>query len=166
MKRRRGFTLVELLIVIAVMGMLSSMMMVSSSESVSTAKANNIISSLRNFSMAAMAYYTDNVETFGANPNKDIDFATVKKYMHNEGNIPDVDSYTVTNNSGVWWAGYNLTNENTSVKQKLSNRADSANLKGAGNTPPTTTPYPKYDSSSSGHTHVWLLIRSNQRPSE
>ncbi|MBQ3399310.1 MAG: type II secretion system protein, partial [Synergistaceae bacterium] len=65
MKKHKGFTLIELLIVIVVMGILASMMMLSSSESVSTARASNIISSLRNFSMAAMAYYTDNMDTFG-----------------------------------------------------------------------------------------------------
>ena len=88
MKKHKGFTLIELLIVIVVMGILASMMMLSSSESVSTARASNIISSLRNFSMAAMAYYTDNMDTFGKTPSTAIDFDKVKSsYMHNEGDI-------------------------------------------------------------------------------
>ena len=41
--KRSGFTLVELLIVIVVIGVLSTMMMLSSTEAVSSAKANNIL---------------------------------------------------------------------------------------------------------------------------
>ena len=169
MNRRRGFTLVELLIVIAVMGILSSMMMVSSSESVTTAKANNIISNLRNFSMAAMAYYTDHVEEVGKAPTTyEITLAKVTPYMHNEGSVPDKDNYIVTNNDGVWWAGCNLQGiaDDAKIREKLENRAGSANLKGSSDkntTPaPTNGSYPEYTTS---YNCVWLLIRSSQRPS-
>ncbi|MBQ9595386.1 MAG: type II secretion system protein [Synergistaceae bacterium] len=61
---RKGFTLVELLIVIVVIGILSAMMMLSSSEAVATAKATVIISDLRNLKTAALAYFADNVDTY------------------------------------------------------------------------------------------------------
>ena len=164
MSIKKGFTLIEVLIVIAVIGILSSMMMMSSTESVSTAKASNIISNLRNFSMAAMAYYTEHVDEVGKNPTGyHIELGTVTPYMHNEGDVPDKENYIVTNNGGTWWAGYKLsgTVDEGKIKQKLANRAESANLKGSG----SDTPPDKGDTDSKykdSHSYVWLLIRSSR----
>ena len=66
---KRGFTLVELLIVIVVIGVLSAMMMLSSTEAVSSARANNIISNLRNLKTAALSFYTDNMNALVVNSN-------------------------------------------------------------------------------------------------
>ena len=172
MNKHKGFTLVELLIVIVVIGILASMMMISTSESTSTAKANTIISNLRNFSMAAMAYYTDSMDTFGKTPNTEIDMDKVKGYMHNEGKIPDEDKYMVLNHSvteggktiSTWWARYDASNDDVRIKEKLAGRAQSANLKGSTNietTPTKTTAgkYPDYNKDAV----VWLLIRTNKR---
>ncbi len=60
--KRHGFTLVELLIVIVVIGVLSAMMMLSSTEAVSSAKASNIISNMRNLKTAVLSWYTDNLD--------------------------------------------------------------------------------------------------------
>ena len=65
--KRSGFTLVELLIVIVVIGVLSTMMMLSSTEAVSSAKASNIISNLRNWKTAALEWYTDNLDKVKGN---------------------------------------------------------------------------------------------------
>ena len=176
MNKHKGFTLIELLIVIVVMGILASMMMLSSSESVSTARASNIITNLRNFSMAAMALYTDSMDTFGKNPGTlkdDSDRLTelVKSRMHNQGDIPDVGKYKVVNNEEdstnklyTWWAGYDLDSENSRVREKLEGRAESAKLKGStNNTPPDKSSAVAYNHSKSKHTYVWIQIRSNRR---
>lgn len=60
--KRKGFTLVELLIVIVVIGILSAMMMLSSTEAVSSARANNIISDMRNLKTAALSFYADHID--------------------------------------------------------------------------------------------------------
>ncbi len=59
---RKGFTLVELLIVIVVIGVLSAMMIMSASEAVSTAKVAAVISNLRNLKTAVTAWYFDNTD--------------------------------------------------------------------------------------------------------
>ena len=166
---RRGFTLAEMLIVIAVIGVLSSMMMVASSESVKTSKAGNIIATLQNFASAAMTFYTDSMDHFTKTPNDPSNLKTyVMKYMYNGGNsVQDKDSYTVlnhwdsTNKISTWWVGYNVGNDSDkdSLQQRLANRADSANLKGSTsfNDFPDKTASTKYN----GENIVWLLIRTN-----
>lgn len=64
---RRGFTLVELLIVIVVIGILSAMMMISATEVMASAKANNIIVGLKQWKKAALAWYTDNIDKVDEN---------------------------------------------------------------------------------------------------
>ena len=59
---REGFTLVELLIVIVVIGVLSAMMMLSSTEAVASARATKIINDLHEWKMAALSWYMDNVD--------------------------------------------------------------------------------------------------------
>ena len=60
--KRRGFTLVELLIVIVVIGVLSGMMMLSNTEAVTSAKAAKIINNMTNIKKAVTAWYVDNLD--------------------------------------------------------------------------------------------------------
>ena len=60
--KHSGFTLVELLIVIVVIGILSAMMMLSSTEAVSSSQAAKIISDMRNLKTATLAWYMDNID--------------------------------------------------------------------------------------------------------
>ena len=69
LKSKKGFTLVELLIVIVVIGVLSSMMMLSSTEAVSSAKVARIISDLTNWKKAALAWYVDNIDKVDSKGN-------------------------------------------------------------------------------------------------
>ena len=82
--KRMGFTLAEMLLVIAIIGILSGMMMVASGESVKTTEANNIVNNLRNIASAALTFYTDNMDYFTSTPveNQSKNLADfVKKYM-------------------------------------------------------------------------------------
>ena len=163
----KGFTLAEMLIVMAIIGILASMMMISSTQSVQTTKAGNIVSTLRNFASAAMTFYTDSMDHFTKTPNTPEDLKDwVKKYMYSEGStVQDEGKYYVKNASGTWWVGYDLANASDAdgLKSRLQSRAQAAGLKGSQsiNDFPTKSSN-KYESYTTNHNAVWLLIRSNR----
>ena len=180
--KRRGFTLVELLIVIVVIGILSAMMMLSSTEAVTSAKASNIVSNLRNLKTAALAMYIDNMDKFDKNDykiattsttesggKKDCSITDVVKYMNGGENFGDSTGYSIEQTAaGDWYLKYEIQGtgtEKTQIKQKLKGRAKSVGLlKQATNTTTdtndpsktvTTTTYPEYD----GDDEVYYFVR-------
>jgi general secretion pathway protein G len=60
LSRRKGFTLVELLLVIMIIGILSGMMMLSTGSATDGAESVKVINDLRNMKGAALMYYMDN----------------------------------------------------------------------------------------------------------
>ncbi|MBQ4401596.1 MAG: type II secretion system protein [Synergistaceae bacterium] len=93
---RRGFTLVELLIVIVVIRILSAMMMLSSTEAVTTAKVSNIISNMRQLKTATLEWYTDHIDYIHPSDNDQI--ANYKMtYTDDNGNSSTGNAKTITN---------------------------------------------------------------------
>ena len=132
--KRRGFTLVELLIVIVVIGVLSAMMMLSSTEAVSSAKASNIISNLRNWKTAALAWYADHLDTADAsgfalgNTDKKSTSKDIGKYLNSE-NAPGYDVQGSI--AGTWYVIYDGADaKNSSVVDKLNSRRSSVGIAG------------------------------------
>ena len=155
--KRKGFTLVELLIVIVVIGVLSAMMMISSTEAVSSAKAATIVSNLRNIKIATLSWYIDNLDKIDntgkikigdeTKPIQDYEGSQIgiSKYIGNETslkintkfgdsqNLPQ-GTYCVNaaegsnENSPAWYVGYCFKNGEDSVKKKLMNRASSVGV--------------------------------------
>ena len=137
--KRRGFTLVELLIVIVVIGVLSAMMMLSSTEAVSSAKASNIISNLRNLKTAALSLYTASLDQVRS---KQPSIQAVQRYLNSEGVNDDYGiafSGATGNNydNATWYVTCKVDDAN--VKTKLASRASSVGLL-AGKTSKTTAP--------------------------
>ena len=175
--RRKGFTLVELLIVIVVIGILSAMMMLSSTEAVNSAKASNVISNLRNLKTAALAYYVDNLDyvenTNASDGNKkQIAFyntaangdeiarkgvlaqlgyiyrITVQKRDDSVGKLSDAK----------WYLTCDIPKGDTNVHQKLAGRAKSVGLLSGRNG--TDTEGKEYTGAVNGNVStVYYLIR-------
>ncbi|MBQ3653021.1 MAG: type II secretion system protein [Synergistaceae bacterium] len=127
--KRRGFTLVELLIVIVVIGVLSAMMMLSSTEAVSSAKASNIVSNLRNWKTAALAWYADHLDTaeasgFSLGSTGTVTSKDVARYLNSE-NAPGYE-LVGNNNPGTWFVKYSPVD--SVVAGKLAGRAKSVGL--------------------------------------
>ena len=108
--RRRGFTLVELLIIILVIGVLSAMMIYSSSESVSTAKAAKILANLQTLKRATTQWYMDNREritpngrvTIMMNPDQPADHKDNTKPVQEWGDKIQLSKYlSGTGDSGI-----------------------------------------------------------------
>ena len=156
--KREGFTLVELLIVIVVIGVLSAMMMLSSTEAVSSAKAADIVSDLRNLKTAALAWYADHLDTaenatkLGTSLNSKRD--EIAKYMNN-GDLDDKYTFGGTSAGNNWFVWYNIGSD-TKVKEKLISRKSSTGLWGS--TDNNGTEAASHDLTTSS-TRVGMFIR-------
>ena len=136
--KRKGFTLVELLIVIVVIGVLSAMMMLSSTEAVSSARASDIVSDLRNLKTAALAYYADHLDIaegtaagtlLASNDVKNAIF----RYMNNETKTDYGFAAGETRNNEwyVVYTGGQTSTKNGSVNGKLAGRASTVGISGS-----------------------------------
>ena len=159
---REGFTLVELLIVIVVIGVLSAMMMLSSTEAVSSAKASNIVSNLRNLKTAVLSWYADNLDRVKYESNgykvKDANGTSmllskfvdtpegkteILKYINGDSSIPLKGAANSTAGDYIlrgagtdntkWYIYYDLKGDKN-LKDKLKSRAQSIGLIGGANT--------------------------------
>ena len=128
---RKGFTLVELLITIAVMGVLSLMMILSSAESVASANASNIISDMTTIKTAALAYlvdHDDEIDKAGKNFDLSKVSPDVMKYL-DQSTLHDNNYQLFSGWDGdecKWYVYYH--NHDTKVGEKLKSRAKSVGL--------------------------------------
>ena len=143
--KRKGFTMAELLIVITVIGVLASMMMVSSNEAVATSRATDIIANLRALKGAALMHYVDSMDYYNSNTDDSVKLKieNLRKYVDREAGeegskLGQGDGYfafeaTADGIKGRWYVGYIFNKNDTDIIPKLTARAKSlALLKAAG----------------------------------
>ena len=130
-KSRKGFTLMELLIVIAVSGILSSMAMMSGSEATNIANANKIVEEFNIISAAMNMFYADNKATIDAKAESEVANAVltgIKPYMKNVSSITAANEaaagkYNISVKNGEWWLTYTLAADDTKIGAILKNKA-------------------------------------------
>lgn len=132
---RRGFTLLELLIVIVVIGVLAAAMLLSTGSASASARVSAIISDLRGLRSAALMLYMDSADSI-ADLNV-IMFSgdgleMLARYTDNPERFTRDCEYSVFSdpNSGEWWALCRVDNDGE-FRDKLSEKAASIGLMGS-----------------------------------
>ena len=144
-KMRKGFTLLELLVVIGVMGILSSLAMIGGQEATNAARATNIADGLEKAASAMMMYYADNADTInekgttvakviaGANAylkTQLVATATAGKYsvVLSAENDPEDEDSNATAAAANWYVVYKFLDTDTALQKIIANKATRMDL--------------------------------------
>ena len=145
-KMRKGFTLVELLIVISILGALSAMMASSSTESIDKAQANAIINNLQTMKTAAYSMYVEKPEVAslmaisGNSQSVTLTGATsattVEKVLGEFlGRVDIAQHYGIFGDEKHWYVYYEIQpSDSAKVKAILGEKANAAGLLAADDT--------------------------------
>ena len=161
MKRtRKGFTLLELLVVIGVMGILSSTAMIAGQQATDAARSTNIADGLEKAASAMMMFYSDNATDINTNGTTATKVATgANAYLKKTSQLADAtaaDTYfavvTDATATAKWYVGYTFLTSDTAIQAMIANKAkrmelysdcDGTDTEYVGTTASNATTYPE-----------------------
>ena len=159
MKARKGFTLVELLIVIVIIGILAAGMLLSSGSTTDSAEASNVISDLRNLKAACLLFYGDNVDQTDL-AGFVLTLEQVAPYMDNPVRITAPGSgYAAGNIGNNWFVGFHVGARNDNIQRRMASRARAIGFF-AGPAGGPSDPLTHYTAGAGGNAgYVWMIAR-------